>query len=46
MKVRLTKEQRIQVLNAQDVYKIMQQILMRENKIGRSKEHIWVVCSG
>jgi DNA repair protein RadC len=44
MRVRLTKEQRIQVLNAADVYKIMQQILLRENKIGRSKEHVWVVC--
>ena len=44
MRVRLTKEQRIQVLNSQDVYKIMQQILLRENKIGRTKEHIWVVC--
>ncbi len=44
MKVRLSKEQRIQVLNSQDIYRIMQQILMRENKIGRSKEHFWVVC--
>ena len=44
MRVKLTKEQRIQVLNSQDVYKIMQQILLRENKIGRSKEHFWVVC--
>jgi DNA repair protein RadC len=44
MRVRLTKEHRIQVLNSQDVYKIMQQILLRENKIGRSKEHFWVVC--
>lgn len=44
MRVRLTREQKVQVLNAADVYKIMQQILLRENKIGRSKEHIWVVC--
>jgi hypothetical protein len=27
-----------------DIYKIMQQILLRENKIGRGKEHFWVVC--
>ena len=32
------------MLNSQDIYKIMQQILLRENKIGRSKEHFWVVC--
>ncbi len=44
MKVPLTKEQRIRVLDTEDVYKIMQQILMRENKIGRNKEHFWVVC--
>ena len=44
MRVKLTREQRIQVLNSQDIYKIMQQILLRENKIGRSKEHFWVVC--
>ncbi len=44
MRVKLTKEQRIQVLNSQDIFKIMQQILLRENKIGRSKEHFWVVC--
>ncbi len=44
MRVKLTKEQKIHVLNSQDIYKIMQQILLRENKIGRSKEHFWVVC--
>jgi DNA repair protein RadC len=44
MKVKLTREQRIHVLNSTDVYKVMQDILLRENKIGRSKEHIWVVC--
>ncbi len=44
MKVTLTREQRIRVLNTEDVYKIMQQILLRENKIGRNKEHFWVVC--
>jgi DNA repair protein RadC len=44
MKVTLTKEQRIHILNSQDLYPVMQDILLRENKIGRSKEHIWVVC--
>jgi DNA repair protein RadC len=44
MKVKLTREQRIHVLNSIDVYKVMQDILLRENKIGRSKEHCWVVC--
>ncbi len=44
MKVTLTREQRIRVLNTEDVYKVMQQILLRENKIGRNKEHFWIVC--
>lgn len=44
MRVKLTKAQRIRILNADDVYKVMQQILLRENKIDRSKEHFWVVC--
>ncbi len=44
MKVPLTKEQKIRVLDTEDVYKVMQQILLRENKIGRNKEHFWVVC--
>ncbi len=44
MRVKLTNEQKINVLNAGDIFKIMQQVLLRENKIGRSKEHFWVVC--
>jgi DNA repair protein RadC len=44
MRVKLTKAQRIRVLNSVDVYKVMQHILLRENKIDRSKEHFWVVC--
>ncbi|MEM9685873.1 MAG: JAB domain-containing protein [Bacteroidota bacterium] len=43
MNVRLTKEQKIQILNGEDLYKVMRQILMRENKISRAKEHFWVV---
>lgn len=43
MNVRLTKEQKIKVLNSEDVFSIMQQILMRENKIGRDKEHFWII---
>ena len=43
MNVRLTKEQRIKVLNSTDIYAIMQQVLLRENKIRRNQEHFWVV---
>jgi hypothetical protein len=44
MRVKLSKEQKIQVLNSIDVYDVMQRILRRENKIDRRKEHFWVVC--
>ena len=43
MNVRLTEDQKIQILNASDIYKIMQQILLRQNKIRRSQEYFWVV---
>lgn len=43
MNVRLTKDQKIQVLNSADIYAIMQQVLLRENKIRRNQEHFWVV---
>ncbi len=43
MNVRLTKEQKIKVLNSTDIYAIMQRILLRENKIRRNQEHFWVV---
>lgn len=43
MNVRLTADQKIQVLNAHDVYSVMQQILLRQNKISRAQEHFWVV---
>ena len=44
MRVKLTKAQKIRVLNSVDVYEVMQRILLRENKIDRNKEHFWVVC--
>jgi DNA repair protein RadC len=43
MNVKLSKEQKIKVTNPNDIFLIMQQILMRENKIGRDQEHFWIV---
>lgn len=43
MNVRLSKEQKIRILNSSDIYKVMQQVLLRENKIRRNQEHFWVV---
>lgn len=43
MNVRLTNDQKIKILNSDDVFQIMQQVLLRENKIRRNQEHFWVV---
>ncbi|MGV3612247.1 MAG: JAB domain-containing protein [Fluviicola sp.] len=43
MNVRLTKDQKIRIANSEDVYSIMQQVLLRENRIGRGQEHFWIV---
>lgn len=43
MNVRLTKDQKIHIANSEDVYGIMQQILLRENRIGRVQEHFWII---
>lgn len=43
MDITLTDEQRIKILNSDDIYGIMQQVLLRENKIDQDKEHFWVV---
>ena len=43
MNVRLTKEQKIKVGSPQDLYDIMQKVLLRESRTGREKEHFWVI---
>lgn len=43
MNVRLTEKQKIRILNSEDIYKVMQQILLRENNIRRNQEHFWAV---
>ncbi|WP_051052790.1 JAB domain-containing protein [Fulvivirga imtechensis] len=43
MNVRLSQEQKIKVFHSADVYTMMQQVLLRENKIRRNQEHFWVV---
>jgi DNA repair protein RadC len=44
MTIKLNKKQKIKVLNGEDVFSIMQEVLMRENKINRNKEHLWVIA--
>lgn len=43
MNVRLSDSDKIKILNSDDLYGIMQKILLRENKIDRNREHFWVV---
>jgi len=43
MQVELTEEDRIRVLCTEDIYEVMRRILFREGKIGRNREHFWVV---
>jgi DNA repair protein RadC len=43
MNVKLTKTQKIKLTSSADIYKIMQQVLLRENKIDRNKEHFWTI---
>jgi len=43
MNIQLTKDQQIKILCSDDIYSIMQQILLRENKIDRDREHFWTI---
>ena len=43
MNVRINKDDKIKVRGSNDVYPIMQKILLRQNKIRRRKEYFWVI---
>lgn len=43
MNINLSDEEKIKVLNGNDLYGIMQRILLREEKIDQDREHFWVV---
>jgi len=43
MNVELNEEARVKILNSDDLYKVMQQILLREHKIDQDREHFWVI---
>ena len=43
MKVKISKEQKIKVKESGDIAIIMRQILLRDNKLSREREHFWVV---
>lgn len=43
MNVKLTKEQKIRVEDSKDIAYLMRQVLLRDNKRGREREHFWVI---
>ena len=43
MHIKLTESQKIKVLCSDDIYSIMQRVLLRENKIDRNREHFWTI---
>ncbi|WP_299107646.1 JAB domain-containing protein [uncultured Tenacibaculum sp.] len=43
MDIRLSEKEKIKVLNSDDIYGIMQRILLRESKIDQNREHFWVI---
>lgn len=43
MNVKLSESEKIKILNSDDLYAIMQRILLREDKIDQDREHFWVI---
>ncbi|CAA6826957.1 MAG: DNA repair protein RadC, partial [uncultured Aureispira sp.] len=43
MDIQLTDSEKIKILNSDDIYGIMQKILLREQKIDQNREHFWVI---
>ena len=43
MNVNLSEAEKIKILNSDDLYGIMQRVLLRENKIDQDREHFWVI---
>lgn len=43
MDIKLTDKDKRYITSTDDVYQIMQRILLRENKIDKEKEHFWII---
>ena len=44
MNIKLAKSQKIKIGSSDDIYSIMQSVLMREERIDRDREHFWTIC--
>ena len=43
MNIKLTASNKIKIKSSDDIYPVMQKILMRENKVDRDREHFWTI---
>ncbi len=43
MSINLSESEKIKIINSDDLFGIMQRILLRENKIDQDREHFWVI---
>ena len=43
MNISLGESERIKILNSDDIYSILQRILLREDSIDQNREHFWVI---
>jgi len=43
MTIELNDEEKVRILNSDDLFVIMRDILLRENKIDQDREHFWVI---
>jgi len=43
MNIKLSKRQKIKIVNSEDVYIIMRAVLMRQNRLHRQKEYFWTI---
>ena len=43
MDIKLTKHDKRYIEGTDDVYSIMQRVLLRDNQIDQEKEHLWMI---
>lgn len=43
MNIKLANKANIKIQNSDDIYSVMQRILLRENKTDRNREHLWTI---
>lgn len=43
MNVRLPKDEDLRIANQEDIARIMQKVLLRQNRINRKKEYFWTI---